>query len=150
MYSILKKKEYPGYLYMLDNGATATWEHWNGHRSRIHNCYNGVGSWFYQAVGGIRQDEDFPGYKHIIIDPQIPEGITWAKTSKETPYGTVTVNWRLEENSLYIDLEIPVGCIAKVNLPKGPGNYTINGKQNKSETPFTEIQSGKYTIIVPV
>ena len=51
MYSILKKKDYPGYLYMLDNGATTTWEHWNGARSRIHNCYNGIGSWFYQAAG---------------------------------------------------------------------------------------------------
>ncbi len=67
MYSILKKKDYPGYLYMLDNGATTTWEHWNGARSRIHNCYNGIGSWFYQALGGILPDENFPGYRHLII-----------------------------------------------------------------------------------
>ena len=53
MYSLLKKRGYPGYLYMIDHGATTTWEHWDGIRSRIHNCYNGVGSWFYQALGGI-------------------------------------------------------------------------------------------------
>lgn len=50
---MLKKREYPGYLYMLDNGVTTTWEHWNGERSHIHNSYNGIGSWFYQALAGI-------------------------------------------------------------------------------------------------
>jgi alpha-L-rhamnosidase len=150
MYSILKKTDYPGYLYMINNGATATWEHWNGHRSRIHNCYNGIGSWFYQAIGGIRPDENHPGYQHIVISPQIPDGITWAKTSKETPYGTVSVNWKLENKMLSLDIEIPVGCTARVNLPKGPGSYTINGQQNKSETSYADIISGKYTIVVPV
>ena len=27
--SILMKRDYPGYLYMVDNDATTTWEHWN-------------------------------------------------------------------------------------------------------------------------
>ncbi|HSL85549.1 MAG TPA: family 78 glycoside hydrolase catalytic domain, partial [Bacteroidales bacterium] len=85
MYSMLKKRGYPGYLYMIDNGATATWEHWDGSRSRIHNCYNGIGSWFYEAVGGMRADENFPAWKRLLIDPQIPAGITWANTTKETP-----------------------------------------------------------------
>ena len=71
MYSMLMKKDYPGYLYMIDNGATTTWEHWNGSRSRIHNCYNGIGSWFYQALGGIRNDNS-AAFQALIIDPQIP------------------------------------------------------------------------------
>ena len=48
LYQMLKKRDYPGYLYMIDNGATATWEYWSGERSRVHNCYNGIGTWFYQ------------------------------------------------------------------------------------------------------
>ncbi len=122
MYSMLKKKDYPGYLYMLENGATTTWEHWNGARSRIHNCYNGVGSWFYQAVGGIQPDEKFPGYKRFVIKPQVPEGVTWANTSKETPYGTVLVKWKIEDELFIMDLEIPVGSTASVIIPKGAGN----------------------------
>jgi alpha-L-rhamnosidase len=65
LYDMLKKREYPGYLYMLDNGADLTWEHWNGRRSHIHNCFNGIGSWFYQALAGINPDETQPGYKNI-------------------------------------------------------------------------------------
>lgn len=147
MYSILKKKDYPGYLYMIENGATTTWEHWNGDRSRIHNCYNGIGSWFYQALGGIQHDEKFPGYQHLLIEPQIPKGITWAKTSKETPYGTVSVKWKLEDDVFKLDIKIPVGCTARVTIPKGVHNYQLNGKSFITEVSFVEIESGEYNFL---
>ena len=44
--SMLRKRDVPGYLAMIDRGATTTWEHWAGDRSRIHNCFNGIGAWF--------------------------------------------------------------------------------------------------------
>ena len=48
IYRMLKQRDYPGYL-TIDHGATTTWEYWSGERSRVHNCYNGIGTWFYQA-----------------------------------------------------------------------------------------------------
>ena len=145
MYSILKKKDYPGYLYMLENGATTTWEHWNGARSRIHNCYNGIGSWFYQALGGIQPDEAFPGYRQFVINPQVPEGVTWANVSKETPYGTVSVKWKTEEGNFKMNVEIPVGCVARVAIPIDAGKYMLNGSSLKAGSPFAEVGSGKYS-----
>jgi alpha-L-rhamnosidase len=145
MYSILKKKDYPGYLYMLDNGATTTWEHWNGARSRIHNCYNGIGSWFYQALGGIQPDENFPGYRHFTINPQVPEGVTWANVSKETPYGTVSVKWKIEDNHFGMDLNIPVGSTASVIIPKECEKYTLDGRSHKVSQSFVEVESGLYS-----
>jgi alpha-L-rhamnosidase len=144
MYSMLKKKDYPGYLYMLDNGATTTWEHWNGARSRIHNCYNGIGSWFYQALGGIQPDENLPGYRHLIINPQVPTGVTWVNASKETPYGTVSVMWKLEKGLFIMDLTIPVGSSAMVIIPEDIENYKLNGENYKTGESFAEVQSGKY------
>jgi alpha-L-rhamnosidase len=147
MYSILKKRDYPGYLYMIDNGATTTWEHWNGARSRIHNCYNGIGTWFYQAVGGIMADESFPAYKHLLINPQIPEGVTWAKTTRETPYGTVGVNW-IKENDLFtMNIKVPVGSTARVTLPESISGYRLNGKSIKNKDSFAEISSGEYEFL---
>ena len=146
MYLMLKKRDYPGYLYMIENGATTTWEHWNGARSRIHNCYNGIGSWFYQAIGGIRPDENYPGYRHVLIDPQVPQGITWAKASKETPYGTIAVDWKTENNTMKMKLEIPVGCEAGVTIPDGNESYTLNGKNYRKDKPLVELGSGKYFI----
>jgi alpha-L-rhamnosidase len=146
MYSILKKKDYPGYLYMIENGATTTWEHWNGARSRIHNCYNGVGSWFYQALGGIQPDEKAPGYRHFIINPEVPSGVTWVNVSKETPYGTISVKWKLENGLFNLDVEIPAGSTASIAIPKKCNNYTINGKNCKVTESMVEIESGKYNL----
>ena len=106
MYGMLKQHGYPGYLYMLDNGATGTWEHWNARRSRLHNCFNGVGSWFYQALGGIIPDA--PGYRHIILNPQIPEGLESVEVTQGTPYGEIKVT----RNGLKLHFELPVGITA--------------------------------------
>ena len=51
VYSMLKKKDYPGYLYMIENGATTTWENWSNPRSYIHNCFK----WYRDLV--------FPGHR---------------------------------------------------------------------------------------
>ena len=128
-YHILKQPDYPGYLHMIHNGATATWEYWSGERSRVHNCYNGVGTWFYQAVGGICPDEEAPGYRHFYVDPQIPEGVTWAKATKESPYGTIVVDWKLEGNHLTLHVEVPAGSSATVRMPANAVSCTKNGKK---------------------
>lgn len=126
MYTMLKKQDYPGYLHMLRNNATTTWEYWSGERSRVHNCYNGIGTWFYQALGGIRPDEKNPGYRHVFIDPQIPEGVTWAHTTKETPFGTVLLKWEVKENVLQMYVELPAGVEATVVVPKNASRCTMN------------------------
>ena len=108
MYSMLKQHSYPGYLFMLDQGATATWEHWNGERSRMHNCFNGIGSWFYQALGGITADQ--PGYRHVQIAPQMPDGLDWVEVSQETPFGTIVV----KRQGVRLHVELPTGITATI------------------------------------
>ena len=117
MYQMLKKRNYPSYLYMLDNGATTMWEHWNGERSHIHNCYNGIGSWFYQALAGIRPDEQAPGYKHFFIEPQIIESLTWVEASQNSPYGTIKVRWEKNKQTLSLHITVPKGSTATLILP---------------------------------
>ena len=147
-YQMMKKRDYPGYLYMIDHGATATWEYWSGERSRVHNCYNGIGTWFYQAVGGIRLDEAKPGYRHFYVDPQIPNGVTWAKVTKESPYGTIVVNWKLkDDNQLNLQLTVPAGTMATVCIP----NNAVSCKKNKKKVSVKEqtvdVEAGHYDFL---
>ena len=149
MYQMLKKREYPGYLYMIDNGATLTWEHWNGSRSRIHNCYNGIGRWFHQALAGIMPDEKQPGYKHINIRPQLVEGITWVKASKNTSYGPVAVNWNIENNVFTLNVEIPAGSTATLSLPAGAEQIEVIPAIKETGASMT-LPSGQYEIICQI
>ena len=117
VYDILKKRSYPGYLYMIDNNATTTWEHWEATRSRIHNCYNGIGSWFYQALGGILPDEANPGYKHFFLKPQPVDGISYVRTTKPTPYGNITVEWNKTDMTFDLKVIVPAGTTATLSVP---------------------------------
>ena len=119
IYRMLKQRGYPGYLHMIDHGATATWEYWSGERSRVHNCYNGIGTWFYQALGGLRTDSSHPGYEHVFIDPQIPEGVEWCRIGKETPYGRIDLGWEIADGELRIDVTLPPGVTATAITPAG-------------------------------
>ena len=116
MATLLRQPDYPGYLYMIENGATTTWESWDcgrpgkEDRSRLHNCYNGIGIWFYQALAGIRPDLETAGYRHFFIDPQQVEGVSWVKASKPTPYGTIHVE--ISKNKMKV--LIPNGSTATV------------------------------------
>lgn len=143
-YQMLKKRDYPGYLYMIDNGATATWEYWSGERSRVHNCYNGIGTWFYQAVGGLRLDEAAPGYRHVFIDPQIPTGVTWAKITKESPYGEIAVRWELKENRLHLQVSVPAGVTATVCTPKNAVSCQKDGKKMNIEKEPVMVEAGDF------
>ena len=117
---------------MIDNGATLTWEEWDGERSQLHNCYNAIGSWFIQALAGITSDEDAPGYKHVNIRPQMIEGITWVKASKDTPYGLLEVSWKLEAGKFIMEVSVPVGSTATVCLPNGEQQELVSGKHQLS------------------
>ena len=130
MAAILRQPDYPGYLHMINNGATTTWESWDcgrqgkEDRSRVHNCYNGIGTWFYQVLAGIRPDAAAPGYRHFFIDPQDTDGVTWVKASKPTPYGDIRVE--LDNGSLHIT--VPVGTTATV-YPGTPSEQTLTAGQ---------------------
>lgn len=146
MYSMLSKKGYPGYLNMIDRGATTTWEHWEGQRSHIHNCYNGIGSWFYQALGGIIPDEKQAGYKHFFICPQLVDGISWVKVSKDTPYGILKVSWEKNTDAYTMDIDIPIGSKATLTFPVEAQSVFVNG--NKSvERDELFLSSGHYEIV---
>lgn len=119
--ALLHKADYPGYLYMIENGGTGVWEEWDGGRSHLHNCFNGIGSWFYEALGGIRALE--PGYRRVLIAPQVPSGLEYVKVEVGTPYGKIIT----ERNGNELTAIIPVGVTAEIGGKKyGNGTVKVN------------------------
>jgi len=127
-YMLLNRKEYPSWLYPITKGATTIWERWDGIKaggqfqdkgmnSFNHYAYGAIGDWLYGVVAGITIDEKQPGYKHIIIQPHLGGGLTYAKAGLESMYGHIESNWQIKDKTLTLKIEIPPNTTATVKLP---------------------------------
>ena len=128
-YTIINQQDFPGWGYMLAQGATTFWEQWNGSWSQIHSCYVSPGSWFYQGLAGIRPDETGPGFKKIIIKPAIVGDLTWVKCGYDSIHGRITSNWKRDGANLTMEVTIPPNTTATVYVPaKDAAGVTESGK----------------------
>jgi len=117
LYTIFNQDTYPGWGYMLAQGATTLWEQWNGYASQIHSCFASPGSWFYQGLAGIRPDDSGSGFKKIIIKPWVVGDLTWVKCSYDSIHGRIVSNWKKEGGKLTMQVTIPANTSATVHVP---------------------------------
>ena len=120
LFTVVNQTTYPGWGYMLSQGATTWWEQWNGYWSQIHSCFTSLDGWFYQGLAGIRPGT--PGFKEIIIKPAVVGDLTWVKAHYDSPYGRIVSNWRREGHTVALDVTIPANTTATVYLPGGDGD----------------------------
>lgn len=108
-YRLLSSRELGSFLYMKDRGATTLWEDWYGRDSHDHPMFGACTRQLFTSVLGIRQAEDTAGYKDLVICPQIPEKMQYARGSIQTQSGRICVSWRKEDHKIHFDIEIPEG-----------------------------------------
>ena len=139
-FKLLLQEDYPSWLYPVKMGATTIWERWDGQKpdssfqtpgmnSFNHYAYGAIGDWMYRKLVGLDTYEDGVGYKHIKIQPHIGGGFTNASASLQTYYGTVSSGWKIENDKLLMDIEIPANTTATVYVPAAnAGTITESGK----------------------
>ena len=108
-YRLMESRELGSFLYMKDRGATTLWETWNGMESHDHPMFGACTRQLFTSVLGIGQAEDTAGYRDLMICPQIPKQMQFAKGSIETQDGTISVSWRKENDTLHFEIQIPEG-----------------------------------------
>ncbi len=116
IYQMASKKDYPSWGYMLEQGATTSWESWSG-QSHIHDTLISIGAWFIEGIGGIQGDEKAPGFRHFFLKPSPVGGLTFARTSFKSVHGMIVSNWRIENGALHLDATVPPGTSATLYLP---------------------------------
>ena len=135
-YALLMQKSYPSWLYPITRGATTMWERWDGIKpdstfqdagmnSFNHYAFGAVGSWMYRTIGGIDLDPAAPGGKRVRIAPRPGAGLTYARTSLETLYGTVVSSWKLDGQRFVLDVTVPPNTTAEIKLPDSADVVTV-------------------------
>lgn len=118
---IILQESYPGWGYMIKEGATTLWERWEkltgqGMNSHNHIMFGSVDAWFYKYLAGLKPLE--PGWKTFVVKPYVPERLSWVRARIETLFGEIRVEWEKSEPDFKLELAIPSGCRAKVYLPE--------------------------------
>ena len=116
-YAMIAQEDFPSWGHMLRNGATTTWESWDGGGSRNHPALGCIGAWFFQALAGIRPDPSSPGFKHIVISPAVVGDLTWAKARYQSGYGPIASQWKRQGDTLVVSVTIPPNTTATVFVP---------------------------------
>ena len=122
------KTDYPSYGHWLAQGATVTWEQWNGENSHNHPMFGGALTWFMRRLAGINATpfgaDGNPssvgaGYRHFEVRPYPTVGVDSVYYSLMTPQGRLTSRVISNAGQLRrLELRVPVGSTATVHLPR--------------------------------
>lgn len=136
-YRLLTNETFPSWGYMVRQGATTWWEHWDSDKSDPkmnsfnHYSFGAVAEWMYRAMAGINTTPEAPGYKEIIISPVFDTTgrLTSAKGEYESVYGKIVSEWEMRDNkNVTLRVTIPANTTAKVKLPAGASFPNKNDK----------------------
>ncbi len=121
-YELATQITFPSWGYMIERGATTLWELWQektgpSMNSHNHPMYGSIGAWFYESLAGLAADPDKPGYRRIVMRPQMVRDLRWAAGRIRTPYGTAACSWQRTEDSAEVEITVPVGSEAEIHIP---------------------------------
>ncbi len=159
VFNIVNSRQYPGWGYMIDRGATTIWETWKESEDVYSNChpmFGSVSEWFYSCLAGIRPDAENPGFKKFFLRPQLPSGLNYVHCTYQCPYGSIHCRWEKTGNAVQYRLSIPHGTRARFEITV-PENSRVS-IENPQQPYFSikvhghafqkELMAGEYTVIV--
>ena len=162
-FTLASNKTYPSWGYMIENGATTIWELWNGNTANPQmNSQNHImllGDlliWMYENLAGFQASDRVPAFKQITMKPSFGAGLSYVKSSYQSPYGEMVSDWSMKDNELVWNINIPANASAVVYIPaKNIDDITEAGKKitttsgikflkYENNNVVVELGSGKY------
>jgi alpha-L-rhamnosidase len=139
-YKVITNETYPGYAYMVKNGATTLWESWEGQSSHIHHFMGFVDNYLIRHVAGLDINPSIPGYKEIVFQPRFIDELNFAEAEYESINGMACIHWKRSGNSIELYLTVPCNTKAKLILPNQVSKVL---DENKNEIILSPINKKK-------
>jgi len=164
-FELVNSREFPGWGFMLDRGATTLWEHWafsDNTYSHNHPMFGSVSEWLFSWLAGIQPDPGAVGFDRIQIRPQPVGDLTWAKGRVRTVRGEVRSEWRKENGLFRLDVAIPPNVRATVYIPgsdaaavresgsSAAGAEAVQFLRRENGVLVFAIGSGRYAFAAPL
>ncbi|NNF35205.1 MAG: family 78 glycoside hydrolase catalytic domain [Saprospiraceae bacterium] len=152
VYDIVNSTAYPGWGFMIDQGATTIWETWkesDNTFSNNHPMFGTVTEWYYRWLAGIHPDPDHPGFKEFYLTPTTPEGLDSVNCTYHSPYGPIISNWKKTSAEHYrYEITVPDGSKANIVLPlsKSVSVSIINAEGKNLSDEIDGLQTGQFSL----
>ena len=157
---LLRRTEYPSWLYSITQGATTIWERWNGWKtgegpsdpgmnSFSHYAYGAAGEWLYGGLCGIQALA--PAFARLRIRPVVGGGLTRAAATHRSPRGEIAAGRTLENGRIRLDCTLPANTVGEVWIPTAdPASLEEGGARCPAASPEpgwarVEVTAGRWS-----
>ncbi len=144
-YKMLLNKQFPSWLYPVEQGATSIWERLNSYTKKDgfggnnhmnsfnHYAFGSVTNWLMQRSLGIAEDVASPGFKHFILRPEVDPtgGLSFAEGHYDSMYGRIESKWQTSADAITYHFTIPANTSATVYLPAAKLKNVVLGNGAK-------------------
>ncbi|MCY4413338.1 MAG: family 78 glycoside hydrolase catalytic domain [Caldilineaceae bacterium] len=141
LHDLVATPTYPGWGYMVEQGATTIWESWSlqstvgAAESMI--MWASIDEFFYNDLAGIKGPDYHgpgtmtPGFRDIHIEPHLLGDLEHAGATMRTVHGELSSHWQRTDQSISLEVTIPVNSRARVSLPTlGLSNISVSESGN--------------------
>ena len=141
LHDLVATPTYPGWGFMVEQGATTIWESWSlqstvgAAESMI--MWASIDEFFYNDLAGIKGPDYHgpgfmtPGFREIHIEPHPLGDLKHARAALTTVRGQISSHWYRTDRSFSLEVTIPVNSTARVSLPTlGLTNIAVSESGN--------------------
>ncbi len=154
-YRLLLNKGYPSWGYLIDHGATTTWERWNGDTMRNdpsmnsynHYAYGAVAEWVYRYAAGIDTLTSDSGFHTVLLHPNFDSRLGHLDFTYESPYGPVKSSWKVSGGDVAWEVTIPPNTVARLPIAStNASGFTLDGAELSKSSMAHEVGDGVYEL----
>lgn len=125
-WAVATRTEFPSWGYMISQGATTIWEHWDTDRrgpgmnsENLLILAGNVTGWMYRSLAGINPDPERPGFRHVVFRPHPVGDLRRVRAHHDSLPGRIVSEWTIEEGEFRLKVTVPPNVTATVEMPPG-------------------------------
>ncbi len=166
-YKLLLNTQYPSWGYLIEHGATTTWERWNGDQmkndpsmnSYNHYAYGAVADWIYRYAAGVDASPLDAGFHTVVLHPLFDARLGSVDFTYPSAYGVIRSDWRVQGGTVVWHVTIPANATGWLSDAEKSASRLKAAPQNESSMrpapgpngePGARLDAGSYEFTAAV
>ncbi|KAL0940469.1 alpha-l-rhamnosidase [Colletotrichum truncatum] len=149
--AMARQEEHPSYMRFIRRGETTLNEFWqDACRSKCHDMLGTIYEWFYEAVLGVKIEED--AYKTWTVKPPLKSEFNLVEGTFECPYGNIEVTFKRAGDDVRMKITVPTSTTATLLLPRDESEAEVTrqggGNLRRATGKKVKLLPGKYELVL--